>query len=65
MLPICHDGLFNYLHYKLAAVAITALRTFTTTRFTTARFTITYLTTFTICLSSLLFPSNRLFTVTH
>ena len=65
VLPICHDSLFDYLHYKLAAVAITALRTFTTTRFTTARFTITCLTTFTLCHSSLLFPSNRQFTVTH
>ena len=65
MLPIFPDSAFDYRRCKLATVAITALRTFTTTHFTTARFTITSLTTFTFSHSSLLFPSIIPATVTH
>ena len=64
-MPIFPGSSFDYPRYKLAAVAITALRTFTTTCFTTARFTITCLTTFTLSHSSLLFPSIDSVTVTH
>ena len=64
-MPIFPGSSFDYPRYKLAAVAITALRTFTTTCFTTARFTITCLTTFTFSHSSLLFPSIGPVTVTH